>query len=187
VIFESISLDGVYQAPGRADEDTRDGFGHGGWAVPYSDEETGRAAGASMAGTGALLFGRRTYVDFVAVWPGRTDNPFSAILDNSRKYVVSRTLSTVDWQNSTLLSTLDDVVALKERPGKDIVVLGSGELVRGLLGRGLVDELVLLVHPVLLGSGRRLFPGRDRPVPLNLVASQTTRSGVVVATYQWAA
>lgn len=185
VIFESLTLDGVYQSPAAPDEDPRDGFTHGGWAVPYANEETGRAAAGSSATAGAILLGRRTYEQFFTVWPGRTDNPYSQILDNSQKYVVSRTLSEpLAWRNSTLLSTLDDVAQLKEGPGKDIVVLGSGELVRSLLTRGLVDEMILLVHPILLGSGRRLFADGGTRADLTLVGSHATGTGVVVATYR---
>ena len=185
VIFESITLDGVYQSPAAPDEDPRDGFAHGGWAVPYANEETGRAAAGSSATSGAILLGRRTYEQFATVWPGRTDNPYSQILDNTQKYVVSRTLSEpLGWRNSTLLSTLDGVAALRDQPGKDIVVLGSGELVQSLLARGLVDEMILLVHPVLLGSGRRLFPDGGMRADLTMVGSHATGTGVVVATYR---
>jgi dihydrofolate reductase len=185
VIFESLTLDGVYQSPAAPDEDPRDGFAHGGWAVPYANEETGRAAAASSATSGAILLGRRTYEQFATVWPGRTDNPYSQILDNTQKYVVSRTLSEpLGWRNSTLLSTVDSVAELRDQPGKDIVVLGSGELVRSLLAHGLVDDMILLVHPVLLGSGRRLFPNGGTRADLTLVGSHATGTGVVVATYR---
>jgi dihydrofolate reductase len=185
VIFESLSLDGVYQSPAAPDEDPRDGFRHGGWAAPYSDEEAGRAAAENMSTTGAILLGRRTYEQFATVWPGRTDNPYSKVLDNTQKYVVSRTLTEpLGWRNSTLVSTMDSLAKLKSRLGKDIVVLGSGELVRSLLTRGLVDEMILLIHPILLGSGRRLFPDGGTRAELNLVGSHTTGTGVVVATYR---
>ena len=188
VIFESLTLDGVYQAPAGADEDPRDGFTHGGWALPYSDEVAGRAAAESMGTTGAILLGRRTYQHFATVWPGRTDNPYSQVLDNTQKYVVSRTLAEpLEWRNSTLLSTMEDVAALKGKLDKDIVVLGSGELVRSLLQARLVDELILLIHPILLGSGRRLFAGEAdgaARADLTLAGTQTTGTGVVVATYR---
>jgi len=188
VIFESLTLDGVYQAPAAADEDPRNGFTHGGWAVPYSDEVAGRAAAESMGTTGAILLGRRTYQHFATVWPGRTDNPYSQVLDNTQKYVVSSTLTEpLEWRNSTLLSTVEDVAELKAKLDKDIVVLGSGELVRSLLRAGLVDELILLIHPILLGSGRRLFAGEAdgaAGADLTLAGTQTTGTGVVVATYR---
>jgi dihydrofolate reductase len=121
VVFESLTLDGVMQAPGRPDEDRRGGFEHGGWATPYADAEMGRVAGESMAGTGALLFGRRTYEDFCAVWPNRTDNPFTELLNNTTKYVVSTTLQEpLPWINSALLKgdAREAVAGLKEQAGK---------------------------------------------------------------------
>ena len=119
-----------------------------------------QAMGEGMAQGADLLFGRRTYEDFFAVWPGRKDNPFTAVLDNSRKYVASRTLrEPLPWQNSTLLAgdAAESVARLKEQPGKDLVVLGSGDLLQTLMRHGLVDEYVLLIHPLVLGRGRRLF------------------------------
>jgi dihydrofolate reductase len=185
VIFESLTLDGVYQSPAAADEDPRDGFDRGGWAIPYSDEASRRAAAESMATTGAILLGGRTYEQFAKVWPGRTDNPYSQILDNTPKYVVSRTLTEpLGWRNSTLLSTVDSVEKLKGTLDKDIVVLGSGELVRSLLDRRLVDELILLIHPILLGAGRRLFADGAARSDLTLAGTRTTGTGVVVATYR---
>src|SRR5216684_3390557 len=140
VVFESLTLDGVMQAPGRPDEDRRGGFEHGGWALPYSDPAMGKAAGQSMATTEALLFGRRTYEDFYAVWPNRTDNPFTEVLNNTKKYLASTTLrEPLPWVNSTLLEgdAAEAVARLKEQPGKDLVILGSGELVRSLMERNL--------------------------------------------------
>ncbi len=184
VVFMNLTLDGVMQAPGRPDEDRRGGFEHGGWATPYATME---AVGESMANTGALLLGRRTYEDFYAVWPNRTDNPFTAVLDNTQKYVASTTLvEPLSWSNSTLLKgdTTEAVARLKEEPGKDLVVLGSGELVQSLMRRNLVDEYVLLIHPLVLGSGRRLFTDGGAFAALRLVATSTTTTGVVIATYQ---
>nr|WP_062330138.1 dihydrofolate reductase family protein [Herbidospora sakaeratensis] len=184
VVTESVTLDGVMQAPGRADEDTRGGFRHGGWAGPYADPVMMRVMGAGMAATGAILFGRRTYEDFFAVWHGRTDgNPFTAKLDATPKYVVSRTLSRLVWPNSTLL-TGEGVAELKKDVDGDIVVLGSGELVRALLARGLVDRMVLSVHPLVLGSGRRLCPDDGPPAAFRLVESVPTGTGVIIATYE---
>jgi dihydrofolate reductase len=185
IVITNVTLDGVMQAPGRPDEDDRDGFEHGGWAVPYQamgslmEERTGQ--------TGALLFGRRTYEDFAGFWPNQSDNPFTEVLDNTQKYVASRTLAEpLPWKNSTLLEgdAADAVAELKERPGGDLVVLGSGELVRSLMGRNLVDEYALLIHPLVLGSGRRLFIDRGAFAALRLVDTRTTSTGVVIATYQ---
>jgi dihydrofolate reductase len=187
VVVENLSLDGVMQAPGRADEDLRGGFEHGGWAMPYNDSVKGRAMAGGMAQAGPLLFGRQTYEDFFSVWPNRKDNPFSEVLDNAQKYVASTTLTEpLAWKNSTLLKgdAADAVARLKEQQDKDIVVLGSGMLVRSLVQRRLVDEYVLLIHPVVLGSGRRLFVDGGAFAALQLVDAQTTTTGVVIATYR---
>ena len=183
VVFTNLTLDGVMQAPGRPDEDRRGGFEHGGWATPYATME---AAEESMANTGALLLGRRTYEDFYAVWPNRTDNPFTAVLNNTQKYVASTTLKEpLSWSNSTLLKgdAAEAVARLKEEPGKDLVVLGSGELVQSLMRHNLVDAYVLLIHPLVLGSGRRLFPDGGAVASLRLVDTRTTTTGVLIATY----
>jgi len=189
IVFVSVTLDGVMQAPARPDEDVRGGFTHGGWAIPYADEVMGRVAGESMAGTGAIILGRRTYEDLYSVWPNRKDNPYTEVLNNSLKYVASRTLKEpLPWMNSKLLEgdAADAVARLKEQPGKDMVVLGSGVLVQSLMRKNVVDEFVLQTHPVVLGSGRRLFNGGGA-TPLRLVDSTTTSKGVVIATYRPAA
>jgi dihydrofolate reductase len=185
-VTNNMSLDGVMQAPGRFDEDTRGGFEHGGWALPYNDEVVGRVMGEGMAKTGALLLGRRTYEDFAGYWPRQTDNPFTDVLDNIQKYVASTTLTEpLPWQNSTLLhgDAAEAVARLKEQPGPDIAILGSGELIQSLRSRNLIDEYVLLIHPLILGTGHRLFP--DGPESgLRLSNSVTTTTGVVIATYE---
>ena len=189
IAFTSVTLDGVMQAPGRPDEDTRGGFEHGGWAAPYSDEAMGKISTESMAGTGALLFGRRTYEDFYGFWPNQTDNPYTDVLNESKKYVASRSLDEpLPWQNSTLLEgdAAEAVAKLKEEPGKDIVILGSGELIRSLMPRGLIDRFVLLVHPLVLGTGRRLFADDGSDAKLRLTDTKTTPKGVVIATYETA-
>jgi dihydrofolate reductase len=175
------------QAPGRPDEDRRGGFRHGGWATPYADATMGRVAMESTPTAGALLLGRRTYEDFYAVWPNRTDNPFTEVLNNTQKYVASTTLKEpLPWINSTLLKgdVPGAVAGLKAQPGKDIVVLGSGELVRTLMQHNLVDQYVLLIHPLVLGSGRRLFADGSAFAALRLLHTKTTTTGVVIATYQ---
>ena len=187
VVFTNLTLDGVMQAPGRPDEDRRGGFEHGGWAPPYFDEVMGDAAAEGIAKGGALLFGRRTYEHFASVWPNQTDNPFTEVLDNTQKYVASTTLEEpLPWSNSTLLKgdAAEVVARLKEQPGKDLVVLGSGALVQSLLRRNLVDEYVLLIHPLVLGSGRRLFTDGGAFAALRLLDTKTTTTGVVIATYQ---
>ena len=140
-----------------------------------------------MTTSGALLLGRRTYEDFYSVWPNRTDNPFTAVLNNAPKYVASTTLNEpLAWSNSTLLrgDVADAVAQLKQPPGKDIVILGSGELVRSLMRHGLIDEYILLIHPLILGAGRRLFADDGAFAALQLVNLQTSATGVVIATYR---
>jgi dihydrofolate reductase len=140
-----------------------------------------------MAGGGALLLGRRTYEDFAAFWPHQKDNPFTEVLDNVQKYVASTTLEEpLPWRNSTLLAgdAAEAVAKLKQQPGKDLAVLGSGELVQSLMQHDLVDEYVLMIHPLVLGSGRRLFADGGAFAALRLVDSKPTTTGVVIATYQ---
>jgi dihydrofolate reductase len=186
VVFEHLTLDGVMQAPGRADEDRRDGFAHGGWATLWDPVIAG-VAEQSMASQPALLFGRRTYEDFHGFWPQQTGNPFTEVLNRSQKYVASRTLEEpLPWSNSSVLAgeASGTVAALKEQPGDDLVVLGSGELVQTLMRHGLVNEYVLLVHPLVLGSGRRLFADTGARASLRLVDATASPSGVVIATYR---
>jgi dihydrofolate reductase len=187
VVVNNLTLDGVMQAPGRPDEDLRGGFEHGGWALPYNDAVMGRVMGEMMAQGGALLFGRRTYEDFASVWPNRKDNPFTEVLNNRQKYVASTTLEEpLPWSNSTLLEgdAAKAVANLKERLTEDLAVLGSGELVKSLMRRNLVDRYVLLIHPLVLGSGRRLFTDGGASATLRLLDSVTTTTGVVIVTYE---
>jgi dihydrofolate reductase len=187
IVFNSVTLDGVMQAPGRADEDTRGGFPHGGWAIPYTDEIIGKAAGESMATTGGLLLGRRTYEDFYSVWPNRKDNPFTEVLNNAPKYVASTTLQEpLPWMNSILLKghVRDAVAALKKDLRKDLVVLGSGVLINTLMMHNLIDQYILFIHPLVLGSGTHLFPEGSAYTTLQLTDSKPTSKGVTIATYQ---
>lgn len=187
VVNISLTLDGVMQAPARPDEDPRGGFKYGGWATPYFDPVMGQAAAEGIAKAPALLFGRRTYEDFYSVWPARTDNPFSEVLNNAQKYVASRTLKEpLPWMNSTLLKgdAGQAVAGLKEQLDRDIAVLGSGVLVQSLMRFNLVDEYVLSIHPLVLGTGRRLFPDGSPLAAFELVDTKTTTTGVVIATYR---
>jgi dihydrofolate reductase len=189
VVNVGLTLDGVMQAPARPDEDRRGGFEHGGWAAPYYDSVVAQKQAEAMARGegGSLLLGRRTYEDFFAVWPKRTDNPFTDVLNNRQKYVASRTIrEPLPWQNSTLLQgdAAEAVARLKEEPGGDIGVLGSGQLVETLMRHDLVDEYVLSIHPLILGSGRRLFADSGTYATLTLVESVTTTTGVVITTYR---
>jgi dihydrofolate reductase len=187
VVFNSLTLDGVMQAPGRPDEDTRGGFAHGGWGLPYNDPVLGEVVAKGMADAGPLLLGRRTYEALFAFWPHQKDNPFTEVFNNTLKYVASNSLrEPLPWRNSQLLQgdATGAVAELRRQPGKDIVVLGSGELVQALRRRDLVDQYVLLIHPLVLGTGRRLFPDGGPPATLRLVEAVTTTTGVVIATYR---
>lgn len=183
VVFTNVTLDGVMQAPGHPDEDRRGGFEHGGWAAPYAAMES---TGNNIANT-SLLLGRRTYENFYAFWPNQTDNPFTEILNNMQKYIASNTLEEpLAWNNSTLLQgdAAEAVTRLKAELDKDLLILGSGELIQSLMKHNLVDEYVLHIHPLVLGVGRRLLPDSCAFAALQLVGAKTTPTGVVVATYQ---
>jgi dihydrofolate reductase len=193
VVVENLTLDGIMQAPGRADEDMRGGFRHGGWAIPYADhvmaETMGKGMGEDMGGDGGMLFGRRTYEQFYGSWSTRTDgNPYTEVLNRRHKYVASRSLADpLPWQNSSLLegNATDAVAALKRDVEGDLVVLGSGELVRSLARAGLVDVYTLSIHPLTLGTGARLFAeGEDGYGTLELVEAVPTTTGVIIATYR---
>lgn len=187
IVIEHLTLDGVMQSPGSLDEDPRDGFRHGGWANRGQDPAMQEVMGARMSSTWSLLAGRTTYEQFADYWPKQAPNPFTEALTRVQKYVASTTLTEpLAWQNSTLLKgdAADAVAGLKGEPG-ELVVFGSGVLVRSLMRRDLVDEFVLLIHPLVLGAGRRLFPdsGADLSA-FQLVDSTTTGTGVIIATYQ---
>ena len=187
VVFMNLTVDGVMQGPARPDEDRRDGFEYGGWGVPYNAMAQG---GESTPTFGALLLGRRTYEDFYAVWPKRKENPLSALLDNMQKYVASTTLSEpLEWMNSTLLKgdAADAVARLKKEMEGDLVIMGSGDLIQSLRRHNLIDEYVLLIHPLVLGTGRRLFPDGGGFAALRLVSARATDNGVVIVVYEPAA
>lgn len=190
VISEFISLDGVAQAPGGAEEDTDGGFAHGGWSMPFFDVEImGAAIDQAMATTTALLFGRRTWQVMAAAWPERAGDPFADRMNEIDKYVASRTLTTDDlhWTNSILLPA-DDLVGavqrLREQRGGDLQVMGSLSLARTLISHDLVDEYKLMIEPITLGGGKRLFPDDGRSRPLELVDSTTSATGVQICTYR---
>ena len=186
VVINHLTLDGVMQGPGRPDEDTRDGFEHGGWATPNTDDVIGAVLGLRMAQSTGLLLGRRSYEDMLGFW-NTQDSPFKEALNAAPKYVASRTLSDpLPWPNSTLLGgdVADAVEELKSRPGNELQIMGSGELIRSLMARDLIDEYMLMIHPLVLGSGRRLFDGDGPLSRLRLADSQISTTGVVIATYQ---
>ena len=187
IVQTFVSLDGVMQGPGGPEEDRSDGFAHGGWLVPYVDEAIGRTIVDWTERADAVLFGRRTYEILAAHWPRvGDDDPIAAKLNRVRKYVVSTTLDTVDWNNSTLISgdVAGAVAELKRQPGGEIQVTGSGELIQTLMRHDLVDEYRVMVFPVLVGSGKRLFAGGTMPGALELVDAATSSTGVAIHTYR---
>ena len=191
VINEFMSLDGVVQAPGGPDEDRDGGFAHGGWSHPYFDVEVmGPIVGESMDNAEALLFGRRTWQGMAAAWPERGGDPYADAMNAIGKYVVSSTLTEADltW-NSKLIPAeraVEEIAALREQDGGDLITWGSASLVTSMLEAGLVDELTVMIEPILLGGGKRIFPDDGAARPLQLVKSVTTATGVQVCTYRTA-
>ncbi|MFE5286346.1 dihydrofolate reductase family protein [Nocardia sp. NPDC056611] len=183
----SITLDGVVQGLGRPDEDTRGGFTHGGWGGKYNDDVMAAEMSKSMSNPTDMLFGRRTWTDFITVWATRIDdNPFTTRMNTATKYVCSRTLENADaWQNSILLSgdAAETVAKLVTEDGRDLTIIGSVSLVRDLHAAGLVDSYTLLIHPLTLGTGRRLFEGSAPLTEFELTGSVTTTKGVIIAHY----
>jgi dihydrofolate reductase len=187
IVHMNLTLDSVIQAPTRPDEDLRGGFGYGGWATAYYDPVMSQATTEGIAEAPALLFGRRTYEDFYSVWPARSDNPFSDVLNKAQKYVASTTLrEPLPWMNSTLLKgdVAQAVAALKKRSSIDITILGSGELVQYLMLHNLIDEYVLSIYPLVLGKGRRLFPEDGTLSAFELVDVKASGTGVLITTYR---
>jgi dihydrofolate reductase len=190
VVTEFMSLDGVVQAPGGPEEDTDGGFAHGGWSGPYFDPEVmGPAIGEGMATADALLFGRRTWSGMAAAWPNREGDPFADQRNAIKKYLASRTLKREDltWNNTTLLSpdnAIGDVAAMRGQDGGDLMVWGSTTLAKTLLTEGLVDELNLMIEPILLGGGKGIFPADGTARPMQLVKCVTAGTGVQICTYR---
>lgn len=184
---EFLSLDGVMQSPGDPEEDTEGGFRHGGWLRQYFDEVLATESAKGMAATDAYLFGRKTYEKMAAFWPDApADDPYANHLNSTPKYVASRTLDLVDWEGSELIDgdVAEFVASLKAQEGGNIAVLGSGELVQTLIAHDLVDEYFLVVFPLLLGGGKRLFRDADEVRRLTLVDSVTTGTGGLILTYR---
>ena len=189
VVNEFISLDGVIQAPGGASEDTDGNFAHGGWSIPYFDPELmGAEIFAGMETTDALLFGRRTWRGMADAWPGRAGDPYADQMNALPKYVASRTLQASDMEwNSTLLPAdrmFDAIGELRQREGRDLTVWGSATLVRELIAHRLVDELRLMIEPIVLGGGKRIFADDGRVFPLQLISARTSATGVQLCTFR---
>jgi dihydrofolate reductase len=189
VISDFMSLDGVVQAPGGPEEDTDGGFRHGGWSMPFFDPATmGAAVGEAAARTDALLFGRRTWQVMAGAWPARAGDPFADWINAVEKHVVSDTLAEEDltWAPTTLVrgrELAEAVRALRERPGRDVTVLGSASVARSLLAEDLVDELDLMIEPVLLGGGKSIFPADGGLRRFELADVVTAATGVLVCRY----
>ena len=190
IISDFISLDGVVQAPGGAEEDTDGGFSNGGWSMPFFDPEAmGSAIDEVMGETEALLFGRRTWQVMAGAWPDRAGDPFADRMNEIPKYVASRTMTQDDlyWSNSTLLPSddaLEAVRELRQRDGGGIQVMGSASLATQLVGSDLVDEYRLMIEPIVLGGGKSVFPRDGRARPLELVSTTTAATGVLICTYR---
>jgi dihydrofolate reductase len=186
-VIEFVTLDGVMQSLGSPDEDREGGFEYGGWAAPYGDEVLGKKAGEGLAATSAYLFGRKTYEKMAAYWPHEPDdNPIAAHLNSTPKYVVTSTLASLDWAGSQALDgdLVDAVNDLKTQGDGTIAVLGSGVLVQTLIENDLVDEYRLFVHPLVLGTGKRLFRQIPRPLPMRLTDCTPTTTGVLLLSYE---
>ena len=189
VIAEFISLDGVVQAPGGPQEDTDGGFAHGGWSHPFFDDVVGGGFDDALAAADALLFGRRTWQTMAAAWPERAGDPFADRMNSIRKHVVSNTLGDDDltWENSTLIGggeVVERTRELRAEEGGDVVVMGSPTLVRTLLQEDLVDDLRLMIEPVVLGGGKSIFPDGGALRTFGLVSTVTSGTGVLVCVYR---
>ena len=188
IVNEWMTLDGVVQAPGAADEDTSGGFEHGGWHLQYFDDLSRKWVVENLTAAGAFLFGRRTYESFAGHWPNASEEEqaIAEPLNTRPKYVASTTLTDpLEWQNSTVLqgNIAEAVAALKQDDGGDLYVLGSTELVRTLIEHDLVDEFRVMIDPLVVGGGKRIFRDHGKLMPLRLVESQVTTTGAILATY----
>ncbi len=190
ILTDFMSLDGVVQAPGGPEEDQDGGFAHGGWSMRFFDPDAmGPVLDDVMKKAHALLFGRRTWQTMAAAWPERAGDPYADQMNAIKKYVVSRTLTEDDltWNNTTLIPgdrALEDIAAVRAGDGGDVLIWGSASLVTTLLSEGLVDELNLMIEPILLGGGKRVFPDDGRARPLELVSTMTAGTGVLICTYR---
>jgi dihydrofolate reductase len=185
IVGSFITLDGVMQAPGGPEEDREGGFEHGGWSFGYWDEQMQNVMGEWMSQPFELLLGRKTYEIFAAHWPN-TDEPPAELFNSITKYVASTTLKDLEWENSQLIEgdVADGIRALKQEEGPDLSVQGSGNLIQTLLQHGLVDEFRLMIFPLVLGTGKRLFDGGTMPDGLEVANAQTSSTGVLIAIYR---
>ncbi|HKF89953.1 MAG TPA: dihydrofolate reductase family protein [Acidimicrobiia bacterium] len=188
IVQEHLTLDGVVQGPGVPDEDRSGGFDQGGWLVPYADDVFGQMMVDSISGADGLLLGRTTYEIFAGYWPRVTDadNQVAAMLNRMPKYVASKTLGTVEWNNSTLIKgdVAEGVAGLKREPGRELQVHGSADLVQTLMRDDLVDEYRLYFAPIVLGTGKRLFREGAVPAAMRLTDTKRTTTGLVAHTYE---
>ncbi|MFD6279897.1 dihydrofolate reductase family protein [Streptomyces sp. NPDC060209] len=186
VVQQFLTLDGVSQGPGSPDEDRSDGFDQGGWFVPHLDGEFEEVAATWLGTADALLFGRRTYENFARDWPKMTEHPFAPLMNGLPKYVASHSLTTAGWNPTTVLDkdVPSQVADVKRQPGRDLQIHGSSRLAQSLLAAGLVDELRLVIAPVVVGRGRRLFPDGGAPAGLRLVSHRTTGRGLSVHVFE---
>ena len=186
VAITQVTLDGVMQAPGGREEDPRNGFTHGGWAMPFLDDGLNQAIGETIAGEFDMLLGRRTYEIFAAYWPNQGDNPIAKAFNKATKYVVTRRLARLDWEKSQRIDgdVVEEVRRLKASDGPALHIWGSRELLQTLIAAELVDEYRIWVFPLVLGEGKRLFENGVPPRGLTLVETRSTRAGVLVNTYR---
>jgi dihydrofolate reductase len=186
IAITQVTLDGVMQAPGGPKEDPRNGFTHGGWAMPYGDDVLHRVIDETIAGKFDMLLGRRTYEIFASYWPHHGDNSIGKAFNRATKYVATRSLERLDWENSRRIGgeVVDELRRLKASPGPALHIWGSGELLQTLIAADLVDEHRLWVVPVVLGQGRRLFENGLPPRSLTLVETRSTPMGVLIVTYR---
>src|SRR5919197_1545621 len=188
IVSEFLTLDGVMQAPGDPNEDRSGAFDHGGWQLEYFDEVFGATMMEALSSAGGFLRGRRIYEIFAAYWPtAPADDPLTRTMNEMPKYVVSSTLQEpLAWRNSRLVTGAlpNSIRALKEESGQDLLVIGSGELARGLMRHGLVDRFALMIHPLIMGTGKRLFSGEGSRIPLRLIDSKASTTGVLLLAYE---
>jgi dihydrofolate reductase len=184
IAITQLTVDGVMQGPGGPEEDPRNGFSHGGWAMPYGDDVLLQVLGETVAGEFDMLLGRWTYQLFAGYWPKQGDNPIAKAFDKATKYVVTRTLDALDWKPAQRLSGVDEVRRLKASDGPVLHLWGSSQLLQALIAADLVDEYRMWVAPVVLGEGKRLFENGVPPRGLALVATRSTPSGILINTYR---